>query len=92
MNVPKDPAVLKAIKDGLEEISKSMTRIEAERDLIKEATKFICEEHELSKKTFRKLAKTYHKRNFSMEVADNDEFETMYETVTGQTALREQDL
>lgn len=90
MNMIRDPKVLKAIKDGMEEISKSMTRIEAERDLIKEAVKFVCEEYELNKKTFRRLAKTYHKRNFSMEVAEHDEFEAMYEALTGETALREE--
>lgn len=92
MNLPRDPAVLKSIKDGMEEISRSMTRIEAEREQIKEAIKFICEEFELSKKTFRRLAKTYHKRNFSLEVAEHDEFETMYSALTGETALKGSDL
>jgi tRNA(Ser,Leu) C12 N-acetylase TAN1 len=92
MNLPRDPAVLKSIKDGMEEISRSMTRIEAEREQIKEAIKFICEEYELSKKTFRRLAKTYHKRNFSLEVAEHDEFETMYSALTGETVLKGDDL
>ena len=64
-----------------------MTRIEGERDLIKEAVANICEEYELSKKTFRRLAKTYHKQNFSNEVAEHAEFETMYEQLTGETSL-----
>ena len=64
-----------------------MTRIEGERDLIKEAVTSICEEYELSKKTFRRLAKTYHKQNFSNEVAEHAEFETMYEQLTGETSL-----
>lgn len=84
-----DPAVRKAIKDCLSEISASLTRIEGERDLIKEATKNICEQHELSKKTFRRLAKTYHKQNFSKEVAEHEEYETMYEQLTGETVLRD---
>lgn len=84
-----DPAVRKAIKDCLSEISASLTRIEGERDLIKEATKNICEQHELSKKTFRRLAKTYHKQNFSKEVAEHEEYETMYEQLTGETVLKD---
>lgn len=84
-----DPAIRKAIKDCLSEISASLTRIEGERDLIKEATKNICEQYELSKKTFRRLAKTYHKQNFSKEVAEHEEYETMYEQLTGETVLRD---
>lgn len=89
MSLPSDPRARQAIKKCLDELSGSMTRIEGERDLIKEAIKNICEEYELSKKTFRRLAKTYHKRNFSREVAEHEEFETMYETLTGETAAKE---
>ena len=87
MSLPSDPQARKSIKKVLDEISNSMTRIEAERDLIKETIEDICEEFKLSKKTFRKLARTYHKKNFSKEVAENEEFETMYETITGETSL-----
>lgn len=89
MSLPSDPVARKAIKDCLVEISSSYTRIEAERDLIKEAMSNICEQFELSKKTFRRLAKTYHKQNFSREVAEHEEFENMYEQLTGETVLRE---
>ena len=87
MSLPSDPAARKAIKKCLEELSGSMTRIEGERDFIKEAIGDICDEYEMSKKTFRKLAKVYHKQNFSKEVAENEEFETMYEQLTGETSL-----
>lgn len=87
MSLPSDPVARKAIKDCLVEISSSYTRIEAERDLIKEAMSNICEQFELSKKTFRRLARTYHKQNFSKEVAEHEEFETMYEQLTGETSL-----
>ena len=87
MSLPSDPAARKSIKRCLDELSSSMTRIEGERELIKEAITNICEEYELSKKTFRRLAKTYHKQNFSNEVAEHEEFETMYEQLTGETSL-----
>jgi hypothetical protein len=64
-----------------------MARIDGERDFIKEAIDNICEEYEMSKKTFRRLAKVYHKQNFSKEVAEHEEFETMYEQLTGETSL-----
>ena len=87
MSLPSDPQIKKAIKKVLDELSNSMTRIEAERDLIKETITDVCEEYKLNKKTFRKLARTYHKQNFSKEVADNEEFQTMYEEITGETTL-----
>jgi len=87
MSLPSDPAARKAIKKCMDELSASMARTEGERTFIKEAINNICEEYEMSKKTFRKLAKVYHKQNFSKEVAENEEFETMYEQLTGETSL-----
>ena len=87
MSLPSDPAARKAIKKCMDELSASMTRIDGERDFIKEAIDNICEEYEMSKKTFRRLAKVYHKQNFSKEVAEHEEFETMYEQLTGETTL-----
>lgn len=87
MSLPSDPAARKAIKKCMDELSASMARIDGERDFIKEAIDNICEEYEMSKKTFRKLAKVYHKQNFSKEVAEHEEFETMYEQLTGETCL-----
>ena len=87
MSLPSDPAERKAIKKCMDELSASMARTEGERTFIKEAINNICEEYEMSKKTFRKLAKVYHKQNFSKEVAENEEFETMYEQLTGETSL-----
>jgi len=86
MSLPSDPAARKAIKKCMDELSASMTRIEGERDLIKEAINNCCEEYEMNKKTFRRLAKVYHKQNFSREVAEHEEFETMYEQLTGETS------
>jgi len=87
MSLPSDPAARKAIKKCMDELSASMSRIDGERDFIKEAIANICEEYEMSKKTFRKLAKVYHKQNFYKEVAEHEEFETMYEQLTGETTL-----
>ena len=66
----------------LQEISNSLTRIESERDLIKEILQKMQEEHELPKKLSRKLAKVYHKRSYEEEVAEQNDFVEVYETVT----------
>jgi len=90
MSIPSNPADRKAIYDCMKEISDSMTRIESERDFIKNAINTICEEQNLSKKTFRKLAKVYHKQNFQQEVQSHEEFETLYETITQTTTISKQ--
>lgn len=76
------PQDKKKLETALKEMSASMTRQSAERDLQKNVIGDICEELDLNKKVFRKLAKVYHKQNFADEVATHQEFETLYETVT----------
>jgi|LakMenE18May11ns_1017448.scaffolds.fasta_scaffold9668411_2 hypothetical protein len=90
MTIPSSPADRKAIKGALDEISGSMTRIEAERDLIKEAIANTCENFGLNKKTFRRMAKVYHRQNFTQEREEHEEFETLYETITNTTTMKEQ--
>lgn len=87
MPIPSSPADRKAINDCIKEISNSMTRVEGERDFIKEAVADICKQFELPKKTFRKMVKVYHKQNFTQEKEENEEFEQMYETITNTTAM-----
>jgi len=87
MTVPSSPTDRKEILECMKEISASMTRTEGEREFIREAIKEICDKHQLSKKTFRRMAKVYHKQNFSLELEEHEEFETMYETITKTTSM-----
>jgi hypothetical protein len=66
----------------LKDFSTSLTRVEAERDLQKTLKSDVCDEFDISKKVFTKLARTYHKQNFADEVASHQEFEKLYEEVT----------
>jgi hypothetical protein len=75
------PADRAKIKKMLGEISNSYTRIAAERDLIKETITEMSQEFNLPKKTLNKMAKVYHKQNFHVEQADNEEFEDLYTTI-----------
>ena len=81
MTIPSSPVDRKAILDCMKEVSSSMTRIEGEREFIREAINEICEKQLLSKKTFRRMARVYHKQNFDEEVAVHEQFENLYETV-----------
>jgi hypothetical protein len=76
-----NPADRKKIRDALQEISNSMTRVDAEKDFIKDAVTDISDNFKLSKKTVNKLARVYHKQNFNQEVEQYQEFENLYEEV-----------
>lgn len=91
MSQLNDPVVRKAINSAIREISGSMTRVEAERDFMRDATKNICEQYEIPKKAFRKLVKVYHKQNFNQEKEDHLEFEKLYETITNTTQMANKD-
>lgn len=81
-NQLSNPADRKAIYEAIREISNSMTRMEAERDLISETLKDIKEKFELPPKYTRKLARIYHKQNFQEVKAEQEEVETLYDTIT----------
>lgn len=75
------PADKAKVLGMLQEISNSLTRVEAERDLIKEILDRLQDECEIPKKLGRKLAKVYHKRSFEEEVAQQNDFVDIYEQV-----------
>lgn len=77
-----NPADRQKINAALTEISNSLTRIEAERDLIKDIVNDTCQQHQLDKKIFRKMAKVHHRRNYNEEVAEHEQFEILYQTIT----------
>lgn len=81
--IPSSPEDRKKIRQALEEISNSLTRIEAERDLIKDILQDVEDKFELPKKYTRKVAKIFHKQNFKEVQEEQSELETIYETVTG---------
>ena len=75
---------LKEIKNKFDEISNSMTRVSAEKDLVKEIYADLKDKYEVPPKIARKLARTYHKRNLAEVRAENDDLVETYETVFEQ--------
>lgn len=73
-----NPEDRKKIKNALVEISNSMSRIEAEKDLIKNIVTDLADNFEIDKKHINTMAKIYHKQNFSEERTKNEEFEVLY--------------
>lgn len=75
----------KKLRNAIQEISDSMLRVGAERDLQKEVVNKIAEELTVDKKIVRRMAKVYHKANFKDEVEQNDAFESFYDLVINKT-------
>lgn len=71
----------KKIQNALQEMSNSMTRVEAEKDLMKDIAEKIHEEMGVPKKDFNKLARIFHASNLMEEAARNEEFMEFAEAV-----------
>ncbi len=69
------------LRNAVQELNDSMTRVAAERELQKEIINKIAEEVGLDKKLVRRLGKAYFKANFNEEVEGNNAFEEFYEGV-----------
>lgn len=71
----------KALRGYLEEMSASMFRAGGERDFQREATKDAAEKFEMKAKQLKKMARVYHKQNFTDEVQEAAEFQKVYEDI-----------
>jgi hypothetical protein len=81
--IPSSPTDKQRIKDAMVEISNAMTRIEAERDFIKDAVAALEEDVGVPKKYIRKMAKIYHKQNLNEVRGEMDDVEALYESTIG---------
>lgn len=81
INQISNPADRDKLLGVLKECSNSLVRMEAERDLIKESVKDICDKLQLPKRVVNKMVKVYHKQNFDEEVAVQDQFMELYNAV-----------
>lgn len=72
----------KKVIQGLKQMSDSFTRDEAERDHRKSIVEDIENDMGVDPKLFKRLAKTFHKRNHEEEQAAYREYEEAYEALT----------
>jgi hypothetical protein len=84
MNYALTPEQKKDLQGAIQEISNSILRTEAERDLIREIVKEQSDTLQIPKKVISKIAKTYHKQNLAQEVADHEDFVELYEKITAK--------
>lgn len=65
----------------IQECSGSMTRMDGEKDYIKESIAAIAKDLQLPKRLVSRMVKVYHKQNYDEEVATHEQFEQLYETI-----------
>ncbi len=87
MSVETNEVERKRVRDALQEISNAMARMEGEREFIREAKKALVDDQLVDKKVLNRMVKVYHKQNYAEERQTDNEFQDMYEIVTGQTTL-----
>lgn len=86
MPIPTVKKDQERLKNMLTEISNCMTRIEGERDCIKEIVEDAGSSFELDKKYIRRVAKALHQASFDKLKVETEEFETLYETLFPEDA------
>ena len=78
--IPSSESDKQKIKDAMKEISNAMTRIDSEKDFIKEAINDLSDTVQIPKKYLNKMARIYHKQNLSEVKTEMDDIETLYES------------
>lgn len=73
------PEDKKKVADAIREMSDSMLRIDAEKELMKDIVDITNEKYEIDKKHFRKLAVIYHKQNMEEQRSESGEVFDLYE-------------
>ena len=74
-----DPETKKKLQGAIQELSNSMTRTDAERDLMKDIIQTTFEDTGVDKKYIRKLATIYHKQNLMDVQTENEDVQSLYE-------------
>jgi uncharacterized protein YpuA (DUF1002 family) len=80
-STPATPADRQKLMAALTEITRCMQRADDERSAKKDIVNTIHEEFDIPKKQINKIARTMHKRNYQDVVAEELDFQELYETV-----------
>lgn len=79
--LPQNEKDRKTILDAMQEISNSMTRVEGEKDYIKETMNDLSKKFNIPKKHLAKFAKAHHKQNYNQTVSEQEDFEELVQVL-----------
>ena len=84
--LPSSEADKTAIRKVLKEVSDAMTRIDSEKDFIKDAVTDLSKTYSIPKASLNKVVRIYHKRNIAEERAKVDEEFYIYDEIFRATS------
>jgi hypothetical protein len=76
-----NPSDINKIRQELVEASNSQTRIESERDLIKDIKKNLVDKFQIPSKLAGKLIKVYHEQNMKEISEEQSELEDLFDQI-----------
>jgi peptidyl-tRNA hydrolase len=79
--IPSSDKDRQAIKGAMSEISNAYTRMEAEREFVREALKELEDKVGIKAKYLRKMSRIYHKQNLVELTAEMEDLEGLYEAI-----------
>jgi uncharacterized protein YukE len=79
MNIPSDT---KPILTAIEQISESLSEINASRIQINETLKALQDKYKIPAKTFRRIALMYHRSNAAQIQNETSELNELYKKIT----------
>jgi hypothetical protein len=77
---------LDVLKKGLKELSDVMSMMDSQREVLKDIINSVHDELKIPKKIIRKMGVTYHKKNYNEVVAEQEEFELLYEGIVQENS------
>lgn len=79
LSLPRSPADRQKLKTMISEATYCLQRVDDEKAAIKDIIDVINEDFQLSKKHVRRLINTLYKQNYNDRLAEEEEFEYLYE-------------
>ena len=75
------------LKAMIVEMTNTLSRVDAEREHIKEIASAAVEEFDIKKTLINKIARTMYKNNYADLQAENEHFEFLYESIIDTKVL-----
>jgi len=79
--IPSSEEHRKDILNQIKQMSDALTRMDSEKEFIKDTVKFVKETYDIDPKWINKTLKDFHKNKFDETVKEFEEYEAFYETI-----------
>ena len=89
-NIPTNQEERKKLKAMIVEMTNVLSRIQNEREHMKDICSVASEEFGIEKKIINKLARTMFKNNYANLHAENEHFEFLYESIVDNKVTPEE--